>query len=376
MTVTGSAGTRNCTVVRSAASICVRRSSPYSRASASISWITCRRSLAGLASSASGFRFSSRRAASSLPMRIASSRASWRRRISRMSSACRALSPKRSISAGAGSSDSRMTRITSSMCSRTSSRPSSTWIRSSTRSRRWRLRRSTVSTRNAHHSARIVTRFFWRGRPSRPIITRLTATPASRLVCARSTRSSSSGSTRDVFGSTTSRTGASRPDSSRTASSTASTACFSCPCSAVSAFRPARSFGLTSSSISSSTRCAETPCGRLVKTSCHCPRANSSTMCVARMRIDPRPLDWIARRSSADEMICPPPGKSGPGTISCRRAASMPGSRRTATAAAAISRRLCGGISVAMPTAMPDAPLSRTIGRRAGNRRGSSVEPS
>jgi len=44
--------------------------------------------------------------------------------------------------------------------------------------------------------------------------------------------------------------------------------------------------------------------------------------------------------------------------------------------AAATSRRLCGGMSVAMPTAMPVVPLSSTCGRRAGSHEGSSRVPS
>ena len=75
-------------------------------------------------------------------------------------------------------------------------------------------------------------------------------------------------------------------------------------------------------------------------------------------------------------MIWPPPGKSGPGISASTSSMPIFGSRSTATAAAATSRRLCGGISVAMPTAMPDAPLSSSIGRRAGSSRGSWYEPS
>lgn len=52
------------------------------------------------------------------------------------------------------------------------------------------------------------------------------------------------------------------------------------------------------------------------------------------------------------------------------------GWRSSATAALATSRRLCGGISVARPTAMPEAPLSSTIGSRAGKSCGSSKAPS
>ena len=44
--------------------------------------------------------------------------------------------------------------------------------------------------------------------------------------------------------------------------------------------------------------------------------------------------------------------------------------------AAATSRRLCGGISVAMPTAIPEVPFSSRLGRRAGRNAGSSSVPS
>ena len=47
-----------------------------------------------------------------------------------------------------------------------------------------------------------------------------------------------------------------------------------------------------------------------------------------------------------------------------------------AMAAWATSTRLCDGISVAMATAMPEAPLSRIIGSRAGKSSGSVAEPS
>ena len=44
--------------------------------------------------------------------------------------------------------------------------------------------------------------------------------------------------------------------------------------------------------------------------------------------------------------------------------------------ALATSRRLCGGMSVAMPTAMPVEPLSSTCGTRAGSQEGSCSVPS
>ena len=85
----------------------------------------------------------------------------------------------------------------------------------------------------------------------------------------------------------------------------------------------------------------------------------------------------MAAMSSADEMICPPPGKSGPRMCSSSSAVEdLPFERTIATAAAATSARWCDGISVAMPTAMPDAPLSSTNGSRAGSSSGSVLDPS
>jgi len=63
-----------------------------------------------------------------------------------------------------------------------------------------------------------------RAGPSRPTIVMLTGTLDSRLVCASSAVISTLCSIARLLGSKTSRTGASLPDSSRTASSTASTA--------------------------------------------------------------------------------------------------------------------------------------------------------
>ena len=40
------------------------------------------------------------------------------------------------------------------------------------------------------------------------------------------------------------------------------------------------------------------------------------------------------------------------------------------------SPRLCGGMFVAMPTAMPDEPLTRRFGNLAGRTDGSESEPS
>ncbi|OPZ52413.1 MAG: hypothetical protein BWY91_02321 [bacterium ADurb.BinA028] len=79
-------------------------------------------------------------------------------------------------------------------------------------------------------------------------------------------------------------------------------------------------------------------------------------------------------------MISAPVGKSGPLTIvmSCASNSSRPavGLLRYHCAPDATSRRLCGGMFVAMPTAMPDEPLTSRLGKRAGRTTGSSVLPS
>ncbi len=45
-------------------------------------------------------------------------------------------------------------------------------------------------------------------------------------------------------------------------------------------------------------------------------------------------------------------------------------------AALTTSRRLCGGMLVAMPTAMPELPLMMRLGMRAGRTEGSRVDSS
>ena len=52
------------------------------------------------------------------------------------------------------------------------------------------------------------------------------------------------------------------------------------------------------------------------------------------------------------------------------------GSSRILMQAFTTSLRLCGGMSVAIPTAMPVAPFNRRFGRRAGKTEGSKRVPS
>ncbi len=72
----------------------------------------------------------------------------------------------------------------------------------------------------------------------------------------------------------------------------------------------------------------------------------------------------------------PPVGKSGPGMIfiSSPRLASRLSTKWTK--ASTSSPRLCGGMEVAMPTAMPEVPFSSSMGSSEGRIAGSDSEPS
>eukprot|EP00962_Isochrysis_galbana_P026063 scaffold8056_cov114-Isochrysis_galbana.AAC.4 len=72
----------------------------------------------------------------------------------------------------------------------------------------------------------------------------------------------------------------------------------------------------------------------------------------------------------------PPVGKSGPGSSCSSRSSDTSGSAMMACSASMSSPRLWGGMRVAIPTAMPEAPLSSSMGTRAGSTSGSSSEAS
>ena len=75
-------------------------------------------------------------------------------------------------------------------------------------------------------------------------------------------------------------------------------------------------------------------------------------------------------------MMMPPVGKSGPGTISSSSWREMSGSSIRRISPSQTSLRLCGGMSVAMPTAMPSEPLTSRFGNRLGRTSGSRYLPS
>ena len=71
--------------------------------------------------------------------------------------------------------------------------------------------------------------------------------------------------------------------------------------------------------------------------------------------------------------ILPPVGKSGPGIILIISSTDAAGSSINKQTASIISCKLCGGIFVAIPTAIPVEPFINKPGRLAGNTVGSVV---
>ena len=72
----------------------------------------------------------------------------------------------------------------------------------------------------------------------------------------------------------------------------------------------------------------------------------------------------------------PPVGKSGPGMWASRSAVVASGLATRWMAAAQTSPALCGGMLVAMPTAMPADPLASRLGKPPGSTTGSLSTPS
>ena len=105
----------------------------------------------------------------------------------------------------------------------------------------------------------------------------------------------------------------------------------------------------------------------------------SSTATTARIVMEPRPVRY-ASSMPLRPTTSAPVGKSGPLIRSMRASSSSSceasGCSRDHCAPAATSRRLCGGMLVAMPTAMPAEPLISRFGKRAGRTVGSWLRPS
>ncbi len=74
--------------------------------------------------------------------------------------------------------------------------------------------------------------------------------------------------------------------------------------------------------------------------------------------------------------MIPAVGKSGAGTSSISSSPDSCGLASSARQAFAVSVRLCGGMLVAMPTAIPELPFTSRFGRREGSTDGSISLPS
>ena len=105
------------------------------------------------------------------------------------------------------------------------------------------------------------------------------------------------------------------------------------------------------------------------------PLLEVSRETLARTTILPRPVRKASSMPWVPKMM-PAVGKSGPCTMARSSSKLNLGLSMTATMAPAISLRLCGGMLVAMPTAMPLDPLTSRNGRAEGSTRGSCSESS
>ena len=94
-------------------------------------------------------------------------------------------------------------------------------------------------------------------------------------------------------------------------------------------------------------------------------------MCArARITIRPRPVRYASRIPERPTTM-PPVGKSGPLRCFIRSSTFASGLSISWTTASIVSVRLCGGMFVAMPTAIPVDPLTSRFGKRDGSDSGS-----
>ena len=138
---------------------------------------------------------------------------------------------------------------------------------------------------------------------------------------------------------------------------------------------PSTRFSFTSSAIFSISLALFTRYGSSVTTMRLLPFGRVSMSDTARTRILPRPVRYASSIPALPRMVAPV-GKSGPFTISriSSRVVSRSSLMRLSislTTALITSRRLCGGILVAMPTAIPVVPFTRRFGYLDGRTTGS-----
>ena len=103
------------------------------------------------------------------------------------------------------------------------------------------------------------------------------------------------------------------------------------------------------------------------------PRPWSSICHSPRIRTEPRPVSYISTSSRCVLRILQPVGKSGPLIKAVNLETESSGSFESSSSALIVSFRLCGGILVAIPTAMPVAPFINRFGMRLGRTVGSTT---
>ena len=131
----------------------------------------------------------------------------------------------------------------------------------------------------------------------------------------------------------------------------------------------------TRSAIFSARRALFTWYGSSVMTIRARPAEPSSTEATARILIEPRPVSYASRMPSRP-MMTAPVGKSGPLTNFIRSFGVASGCSRWWTTASITSPRLCGGMFVAIPTAIPPEPFTSRLGKRDGRTSGCCSYPS
>ncbi len=129
-----------------------------------------------------------------------------------------------------------------------------------------------------------------------------------------------------------------------------------------SAVMPSTCFSRCSSAIFSISGALLTMYGISVTTIRCLPPCMCSIWALARMRSRPRPVAYASRMPSRPRMS-PPVGKSGPLTCFIESSTVTSGLSMRATSASITSPRLCGGMLVAMPTAMPDGAVHQQVGK-------------
>ena len=345
----------------------VRRSTPYASLSRSASSITVAITREGSASrsvKSATFALSSASSAFSFSRSRPVSR---RRGMASVASACLSLSQngfsRNAAAAVFESGAARIAATTASGAACTARYPSTMCRRAEVLSSAKRARRATASLRNSRNSRSTSMSDRTLGsRPTRP--TTFTETRVCSFVRAYSCSRVNSASA-DRLSSITTRM-PSRSDSSRTSAT------------------PSMAREFTSSAICSHSAALFVWYGmeEITTASRVEPRAPLPVLTVSmdvtpRSVTPPRPVRYISRNPPSGNTISPPVGKSGAGiTANTSSSEQFSGSEAYALSAAATSRMLCGGMLVAIPTAMPVLPLMSRFGSLAGSTEGSVCDPS